>query len=102
MKSKTKKIESEKESGGWGNALWSLAENALAEAGSAVLERVDLWVSDLKRSAVSTIFVIIGAVFFLVSIVLYINTLVLPEMQWLGFAFGGLFAIAIGFFFNRK
>lgn len=102
MKPKTKKIESEKESGGWGNALWSLAGNALTEAGNAVLERVDLWVSDLKRSAISTVFVIVGAVFLLISLVLYVNTLVPNEMHWLGFIFGGIFSVTIGYFFSRK
>ena len=102
MKPKTKKSETKEMTGGWMNILWSLAENALAEAGSAALEKVDSWIEDLKRSAVSTIFVIIGAVFFLISAVLFINSLVPSEMRWLGFIFGGLFAVGIGIFFKRR
>jgi hypothetical protein len=102
MKSKTKKSEDSEMTGGWASILWSMAENALAEAGSAALEKVDSWMSDLKRSAVSTIFVLIGAIFFLISLVLYVNTLVPDEMRWLGFIVGGIFSISIGLFFSRK
>ena len=102
MKQKIKKSETEKIGSGWAGVLWSMIEGALMQAGSEALEKISLWANDLKRSAISTIFVIIGAVFFLISVVLYINSLVLPEMRWLGFIFGGMIAIGVGVFFSRK
>lgn len=100
MKPKTKK--SDQEENGWLMLIQSFVENAIGQIGNNIKEKVDVWTDDLKIKAISSIFLIIGMVFFLLGLAFYINTLTGEQMQWIGFFLAGSIAILAGLLIGRK
>ncbi|MDY0302307.1 MAG: hypothetical protein RBR98_00785 [Candidatus Moranbacteria bacterium] len=99
-KNKTKK---KKESGGaWKELGQIFTANILSRVGDTISTKVKNWTKDLKRRALGALLILIGLIFILVCVALYVNTFVSEEASWIGYGFVGILVLGAGYLLSKN
>ena len=99
-KNKTKK---KKEFGGaWKELGQIFTANILSRVGDTISTKVKNWTKDLKRRALGALLILIGLIFILVCVALYVNTFVSEEASWIGYGFVGILVLGAGYLLSKN
>ncbi|MDX9912985.1 MAG: hypothetical protein RBS77_00180 [Candidatus Moranbacteria bacterium] len=100
---KTKK-ESKKEepNSAWKEMTQTFVANILTKVGDNISTKVQTWFNDIKRRTLGAILSLIGLIFVLVCLSLYINTFVSEEASWIGYGAVGMLILSVGYFLSKK
>jgi len=101
MEKKTKTKKTKKESN-WKDLAQVFAGNILSKVGDSISAKVQSWIKDLRRRALGALFLLIGLIFILVCVALYINTFVSEEASWIGYGFVGIMVLVAGYLLSKK
>ncbi|HHE46008.1 MAG TPA: hypothetical protein ENL05_01535 [Candidatus Moranbacteria bacterium] len=112
-KEKEEKKENGKENNVWKNifqnfflGIISRTENNLSnkivETENRVLEKARQRINNLKKEIVGTLFIVLGIILVLACLIIYINTLVNNESQWVGYGIAGVITLLIGYFIIKS
>ncbi|MEF3692083.1 MAG: hypothetical protein V3574_03465 [Candidatus Moraniibacteriota bacterium] len=99
-KSKTK---NKKESGGaWKELGQVFTANILSKVGDTISTKFKNWTRDLKRRALGALLILIGLIFILVCVALYVNTFVSEDASWIGYGFVGILVLGAGYLLSKN
>lgn len=102
-KMETKKKTRTKEKGGaWKDLIQVFSASILSKMGDSISAKVQAWIKDLRRRALSALFLMIGLIFILICLALYVNSFVSEEASWIGYGFVGILVLAIGYFLSKN
>lgn len=97
----TKKNKSE-ENSSWKDLTQFFVANVLAKVGDSVSAKIQKWFNDVKRRTFGALLLLIGLIFVLICLALYVNTFVSEEASWIGYGFVGLLVLSVGYFLSKK
>lgn len=97
MSDTSKKTESS-----WKDMVQGFVTNMLERVGENVSQRAAKWLKNLKKKTIGSGLMLIGLIFFLVAVVLLINTLTQNIYPWLGYLIVGLATLAIGYVMTKE
>lgn len=66
-----------------------------------VSKRVHIFIDQLKRRTIGAILMLIGSIFFLISVAILMNTILNNEFPWVGWSLVGLVTILVGYRISR-
>jgi uncharacterized membrane protein YcjF (UPF0283 family) len=98
-KNKTKKTE---KSGTWMELVHIFSASILSKVGDSISAKVQAWVKDLRRRTLGALFLLIGLIFILICVALYVNTFVSEEASWIGYGFVGILVLIAGYILSKK
>lgn len=98
-KKKTKKTES---NGSWMELAHIFSASILSKVGDSISAKVQAWVKDLRRRTLGALFLLIGLIFILICLALYVNTFVSEEASWIGYGFVGILVLIAGYALSKK
>lgn len=98
-KKKTKKAS---QGGAWSELTHTFAANILSRVGDSISAKVHTWIKDLKRRTIGALFLLIGLIFILICLALYVNTFVSEEASWIGYGFVGILVLIAGYLLSKN
>ncbi|HOW60865.1 MAG TPA: hypothetical protein P5548_03770 [Candidatus Moranbacteria bacterium] len=81
--------------------LQGFASNILERFGNNISKKIALFINQLKRRTIGAILLLIGAIFFLTSIAIMVNTFLSDELQWVGWSLVGFVVIIFGYILSK-
>lgn len=96
---KTKKEET---NNAWKEMTQTFVANILAKVGENISAKVQNWFNDIKRRTLGALLSVIGLVFVLVCLSLYINTFFSEEASWVGYGVVGILILSTGYLLSKK
>jgi hypothetical protein len=95
MESKTHHNKAEQ--GDWKSIVQGFVVNMFERIGDNVSQQVHGFISKLKKRTIGAVLMLVGAIFFLVSIALLINSFLGSGLQWVGWSLVGWIIICVGY-----
>lgn len=92
MEKKNKKNQSD-----WKNLIQIFVGDMLERISDNVSKKIHTFINKLKRRAIGAILILIGSIFFLISVAILINTILGNEFPWVGWILVGLVVILVGY-----
>lgn len=83
------------------NILQGFVSNMLERFGNNISKKIALFINQLKRRTIGAVLLLIGAIFFLTSIAIMVNTFLGDELQWVGWSLVGFVAIIFGYVLSK-
>ncbi|KKP68817.1 MAG: hypothetical protein UR66_C0003G0082 [Candidatus Moranbacteria bacterium GW2011_GWE1_35_17] len=99
---KTKKDSKKEESSPWKEMTQTFVSNILTKVGDNISAKVQTWFNDIKRRTLGALLLLIGLIFVLVCVSLYINTFVAEEASWVGYGVVGILILGTGYLLSKK
>ncbi|EKE21285.1 MAG: hypothetical protein ACD_7C00298G0004 [uncultured bacterium] len=99
---KTKKDSKKEESSPWKEMTQTFVANILTKVGDNISAKVQTWFNDVKRRTLGALLVLIGLIFVLICVALYVNTFVSEESSWIGYGAVGILVLMVGYFLSKK
>lgn len=96
---KTKKEET---NSAWKELTQTFVSNILTKVGDNISIKVQAWFNDIKRRTLGALLVLIGLIFVLICVALYVNTFVSEEASWIGYGAVGILVLMVGYFLSKK
>ena len=96
MKTKTKQKKAS-QSNDWKNLIQVFVGDVLERIGDNVSKIVHTFITQLKRRTIGAVLILIGSIFFLISIVILMNAILGNEFPWVGWSLVGLVTILVGY-----
>lgn len=97
------KTNKEESSGSvWKEISQTFLAGIMAKVGGNISAKVQNWFKDIKRRTLGALLLLIGMIFVLVCISLYINTFVSEEASWVGYGAVGIIILAAGYLLSKK
>ena len=96
------KTKKEKSSSAWKEMTQAFVGNILTKMGDNISAKVQIWFNDIKRRTLGALLTVIGSIFVLICVALYVNTFVSEEASWIGYGFVGILVLMVGYFLSKK
>lgn len=96
---KTKKEET---NSAWKELTQTFVSNILTKVGDNISTKVQTWFNDIRRRTLGALLVLIGLIFVLICVALYVNTFVSEEASWIGYGAVGILVLMVGYFLSKK
>lgn len=96
---KTKKDES---NSAWKELTQTFVANILTKVGDNISAKIQVWFDDIKRRTLGALLTVIGLIFVLICVALYVNTFVSEEASWIGYGVVGILVLMVGYFLSKK
>lgn len=101
QETKEKNQECESDPGNWKSMVQSFVANMISRLSDNVSEKIQNWFIKLKKRTTGAVLMALGAVFFLVGVAIYINTILENMSQWGGYVIVGGVIFVVGYFVSR-
>ncbi|MFZ2154197.1 MAG: hypothetical protein WAV16_03115 [Candidatus Moraniibacteriota bacterium] len=98
----TKKKIKKEESSPWKEMTQTFVANILAKVGDNISAKVQSWFEDIRRRTLGAVLSVIGFIFVLICIALYVNTFVREEASWIGYGVVGILVLMVGYLLSKK
>ena len=101
---KTKQMEKKikKDQSDWKSLVQVFVGDVLERISDNVSKRVHIFIDQLKRRTIGAILMLIGLIFFLISVAVLINTILGNEFTWAGWGLVGLVIILVGYRISKN
>lgn len=86
-----------KNQSGWKSLVQGFVGDVLERISDNVSKRVHIFIDQLKRRTIGAILMLIGSIFFLISVAILMNTILNNEFPWVGWSLVGLVTILVGY-----
>lgn len=97
------KTNKEESSGSvWKEISQTFLAGIMAKVGGNISAKVQNWFKDIKRRTLGALLLLIGLIFVLVCLSLYINTFFSEEASWVGYGVVGIIILAAGYLLSKK
>lgn len=97
------KTNKEESSGSaWKEISQTFLAGVMAKVGGNISTKIQNWFKDIKRRTLGALLLLIGLIFVLVCISLYINTFVSEKANWVGYGAVGIIILATGYLLSKK
>lgn len=98
----TKKKIKKEENSLWKEMTQNFVANILAKVGDNISAKVQSWFEDIRRRTLGAVLSVIGFIFVLICIALYVNTFVREEASWIGYGVVGILVLLVGYLLSKK
>ncbi len=92
----------EENSSAWKAIVKTFVAGILAKATDNISVKVQDWFNDIKRRTLGALMVLVGLIFVLVCLSLYINTFFIEEASWVGYGVVGILILGAGYLLSKK
>ncbi len=92
----------EKQNSNWKELVHGFVGNILAQVGDNISHKMHIWMDQLKRRAVGSVLMVLGATYFLTGLSDYASSLFGKDFPGLGSGMVGIAVIFIGYLMSRK
>lgn len=96
------KIKKEETNSAWKELTQNFVSNILTKMGDNISAKVQVWFNDIRRRTLGALLVLIGLIFVLICVALYVNTFVSEEASWIGYGAVGILVLMAGYFLSKK
>lgn len=97
MATKTKENQTD-----WKGLIQGFVGNVLERLSDNVSKKVHEFIKQLKRRSIGAVLLLVGAIFFLAGIAMFLNFIIGSQMPWFGWSVVGFVVFLAGFELSRK
>lgn len=96
------KTKKEDTNSAWKEMTQTFVANILTKVGDNISTKVQAWFNDIRRRTLGALLVLVGLIFVLICVALYVNTFVSEEANWIGYGAVGILVLVVGYFLSKK
>jgi hypothetical protein len=85
----------------WKGLVQGFVGDLLERIGDNVSKKVHTFITQLKRRTIGAILIATGISFLLISLVIFINTVLASEFPWVGWGLVGLVVLLAGYIISK-
>lgn len=98
-----KENKKKKEKGGtWRELSQFFTASILSKVGDSISVKFKHWIKDLKKRTLGALLLLIGMIFILICVALYVNTYFTEESSWIGYGFVGILVLGVGYLLSKN
>ncbi|MDH4330409.1 MAG: hypothetical protein OEV93_02560 [Candidatus Moranbacteria bacterium] len=100
--SEKEKGKGDKDRGEWKTLIQGFVTNMLSRVSENISERIQAWVKNTMKRGIGLFLMMIGGIFVMVSVSLFLNTVLTNHSPWAGYGVVGAVSCCIGMFLGKK